>query len=172
MSVLVVRPDGAEGAPPACQPHLLPCEVAYTGAAPVSAYFRPTAVDDSDTLCHFRGRELRGRKLNLPPGYDGLVRAARVRPPPGTPDRACEVHVLRHGCLRALPQVVQDTLAASIADAEERRWVQRGTFSELTYWKHDEAPAPTDPLVKCIEWAELAAVLHAHHGPPPVDSCA
>jgi hypothetical protein len=74
------------------------------------------------------------------------------------------VHLFFLACFARLSQVVQDTLAASIADAEERRWVQRGTFSELTYWKHDEAPVGMDPLSKCIEWAQLASVLHAHHG--------
>lgn len=59
--------------------------------------------------------------------------------------------------------VLQDTLAASIADGEERRWVQRGTFSQFTYWKHDEDPTSTDPLAKCVEWARIASVLHAHH---------
>ena len=60
-------------------------------------------------------------------------------------------------------QVLQDTLAASISDSEERRWVQRGTFSEFTYWKHDEVPTQADALAKCLEWAQIASVLHGHH---------
>jgi len=85
MSVKVVQREGQDGTSPSCHPHLLPCEVSYTGAAPVSAYFRPSPVDASDDVCHFRGRELRGRKLPLPAGYTGLVRSPLLPLRPATP---------------------------------------------------------------------------------------
>lgn len=76
---------------------------------------------------------------------------------------------MAHARLHPPCQVLQDTLAASIADGEERRWVERGHFTEFTYWKHDDVPTVTDSLAKCVEWARIAAVLHAHHGEGDAD---
>ena len=75
------------------------------------------------------------------------------------------MHVHRRTLRRR--QVLQDTVAASIADGEERRWVERGTFSELGYWKHDDPTAATDPMAKAMDFCLLAGVLHGHHAPPP-----
>lgn len=76
MSVKVVQPP-SESPSTECHPHLLPCEIRHTGAAPVSAYFKPTSLGDAnDVICHFRGRELHGRTRQLPEGYEGLVSAA------------------------------------------------------------------------------------------------
>ena len=78
---------------------------------------------------------------------------------------AATMHVHRRSLRRR--QVLQDTVAASIADGEERRWVERGTFSELGYWKHDDPTAATDPMAKAMDFCLLAGVLHGHHAPPP-----
>ena len=56
--------------------------------------------------------------------------------------------------------ILQDTLAHSLSDQEKRTWVNRGSFDELTYWKHDEAPNDSDPLAQCMNFARMACVLH------------
>uniref|UniRef100_UPI00358FF70B ribonuclease H2 subunit C n=1 Tax=Myxine glutinosa TaxID=7769 RepID=UPI00358FF70B len=63
--------------------HFLPCQVKCTGPAPVSCYFTPaiskTDEDEVKTVS-FRGYELKGKELSLPPDYVGLV--LREDPPP------------------------------------------------------------------------------------------
>ena len=76
----------------AVAPHLVPCEISYTGPAPVSMYFKPhapAAGSNAPSEAALRGRQLRGRALELPDGVRGAV--------------------------------LQDTVQASVADGEERR---------------------------------------------------
>ena len=91
-------------------------------------------------LAALRGRQLRGRALELPDGVRGAV--------------------------------LQDTVQASVADGEERRWVHTGSFDALTYWKHDDAPTAHDAAARTLEWVKLAQVLHAEHADeaaPPIE---
>ncbi|XP_032806129.2 ribonuclease H2 subunit C [Petromyzon marinus] len=55
--------------------HRLPCRVHCTGPARVAAFFSPAVrTGDGDELkTSFRGRELKGRAVPLPPGYSGVV---------------------------------------------------------------------------------------------------
>ena len=48
------------------QVHLLPCKIAYDGAAPVATYFKP-----SHDTAHFRGKELKSKIFTLPEGSTG-----------------------------------------------------------------------------------------------------
>ena len=41
--------------------------------------------------------------------------------------------------------------------------MHRGTVESFTYWKHDERPAGDEPILKAMNWAHLASVLHADH---------
>ena len=58
-------------AAPAAEPkearvHLLPCEVKYTGLAPVNTYFKPHQAEPNGPVeAAFRGRDLRGREVRL-----------------------------------------------------------------------------------------------------------
>lgn len=65
--------------------------------------------------------------------------------------------------------VLQDTKEGRMGETEDRRWVQKRSFSTLTYWSHDDAPAKSDPLFKCMRFAELAEVLHRNHLPEVED---
>ncbi|KAI9199468.1 ribonuclease H2, subunit C [Polychytrium aggregatum] len=63
--------------------HLLPCRIGYSGPAKVDQYFvvtpRPStdhpASSTAEWESSFRGRALRGRTVQLPPGYKGTVYA-------------------------------------------------------------------------------------------------
>ena len=59
--------------------------------------------------------------------------------------------------------VLQDTVQASVADGEERRWLLKGTFDGVAFWKHDDPPLEGDSMAKCMRWASIADVLHADH---------
>ena len=116
--------------------HLLPCDVKYSGAAPVSTYFKPRAAAGSDVgeqqlEAHFRGRKLHGVVLETPAGYTGAV--------------------------------LQDTLQSSIADGEARRWMHRGAVESFAYWKHDERANGDEPVLKAMRWTRIASALHGDH---------
>lgn len=46
-------------------------------------------------------------------------------------------------------------------------WAATAVFSHLHYYNHDAAPLRGDGLRRCLEWAELSALVHA-----PVDPAA
>lgn len=52
--------------------HMLPCEVQFTGSAPVGAYFKPKQKGAAVEAC-FRGRQLRGRRVKPPSGFVGAI---------------------------------------------------------------------------------------------------
>lgn len=47
-------------------------------------------------------------------------------------------------------------------------WVGSEAFSHLHYYNHDAAPLRGDALRRCIEWASLAATVHAPIAPAAV----
>ncbi|KAK9916495.1 hypothetical protein WJX75_003327 [Coccomyxa subellipsoidea] len=58
--------------------HWLPCSINYTGVAKVSAYFLPSptgAIVDGKAIqeAFFRGRQLKGTRLQLPSGFHGRI---------------------------------------------------------------------------------------------------
>lgn len=113
--------------------HLLPCEVQHTGSAPVSMYFKPEPVEGRPD--HMLAA-FRGRKLC----------GVTLRPPEGY-----------------VGAMLQDTMQAEVADGEDRRWMHRGAVQSFTYWKQDEFPTEQDSILRCMQWAGVASVLHAHH---------
>ena len=40
-------------------------------------------------------------------------------------------------------------------------WEAQARFDAVYHWNHDAAPAQGDPLRRCLDWASLAAALHA-----------
>ena len=52
--------------------HLLPCAIEYDGTAPVKSFFRVSTEADGTHRSHFRGRELRGKLVDLPDTVEGL----------------------------------------------------------------------------------------------------
>lgn len=60
--------------------------------------------------------------------------------------------------------MLADTKAADVADGEDRRWLHKGIIDTFTYWKHDELPHDEEPILKAMQWAALADVLHGDVG--------
>lgn len=56
--------------------------------------------------------------------------------------------------------LLQDTVQATVADGEERRWLHKGAIASFTVWKHDELPHDDEPIFKCMRIAALANALH------------
>ena len=105
----------------------------HTGPARVSTYFKVSEVTGQPGV---REGAFRGRKL--------MGRVATL------PD----------GFRGA---VLQDTKEGQVGETEERRWLHKRSFDQLTYWQHDDVPLGNEPFLKAIRFAALADVLHADH---------
>lgn len=127
-------------------PNILPCAIKHNG--PVSAaerYWNPSTEQDGTTTSFFRGRKLRGKKLVLPEGYEGVVLqktgkkvvAEASMPIPGAEHGAEDV---------SAPKEI-DTLVMD----------QHATFGEIMVWDHEAVPEGADVYVKGIqEWIGFA----------------
>ncbi|KAL4896238.1 ribonuclease H2 subunit C [Aspergillus ambiguus] len=125
-----------------CTPNILPCRVHHDG--PIKSVERfwtpfPDEKDQPVQTAHFRGRKLRGRRVAVPEGYEGVVAipTERVIPSKGADndDSAPEEPI----------KVLE----------------QQSTFVEVMVWGHEITPAPDDPFVKGVEeWIKLAEAMH------------
>ena len=105
----------------------------HTGTARVSTYFKVT---EDAKRPGVRESAFRGRRL--------YGRQAEL--PPGYAGA-----------------VLEDTKKGQVGETEERRWLQKRSFSKLTYWQHDDVPLGSEPFFKAMRFASLADVLHAEH---------
>ncbi|CAG8098757.1 unnamed protein product [Penicillium salamii] len=99
----------------------------------------PQCLDNTETS-HFRGRKLRGRRVALPDGYQGVVAVPtdRVLPPTQQPD---------------------NDNAHDESEMEEPVKIleTQGTFDDIVVWGHETVPAADDTFVKGVEeWLQFA----------------
>ncbi|KAJ2375801.1 hypothetical protein IW150_002344 [Coemansia sp. RSA 2607] len=127
--------------------HLLPCSIKYDGPAKTDTYFLPVPLVEtgkSDTYeAAFRGRQLFGLKVTLPPSYVGQV-VIETTAQDSTHDSAFESEIAEE------PAAVQRELLAV------------SNFEKLTVWEHDRVPAADDDeFITSLEWIDVAASIHA-----------
>ncbi|KAL2814065.1 ribonuclease H2 subunit C [Aspergillus cavernicola] len=133
-----------------CTPNILPCRIHHDG--PVNSldrYWTPVSDEKDKNLqtAYFRGRKLRGRWVQIPEGYEGVVASHTDREMPGTTDNA----------------------SVSGEDAEQEEPVKilekQATFGGYVVWGHEMIPAADDPFVKGVEeWVKFAEAMHIEHG--------
>ncbi|KAI2128172.1 hypothetical protein LOZ31_002159 [Ophidiomyces ophidiicola] len=94
---------------------------------------------------YFRGRKLRGRRVALPEGYQGVV---------ATPtDKKLEKKApddLPYGSSRSLTGADCDDQGDDDVEPPPTILEMRGTFNELMVWDHERIPVADDPFVKGI----------------------
>ncbi|KAL1965015.1 hypothetical protein VTN77DRAFT_6215 [Rasamsonia byssochlamydoides] len=134
-----------------CTPNILPCRVHHDGPVEVSKrYWNPVKDDNGNAqTAYFRGRKLRGRRVALPEGYEGVVAVPTDRILPSSN-----------------PDVKPD--GATNGDAEEPVKIleKQATFNEFVVWGHEVLPAADDPFVKGVEeWLKFAEAMHSSAPP-------
>lgn len=127
-------------------PNLLPCAIKHNG--PVNAaerYWKPEVDKDGHDTAYFRGRKLRGKTVQVPEGYSGVVLEKTdqvlIRP--------------------KLPSIVDvdDELDEDAEDRpiETKVMNQKGAFDKVIVWGHESLPADDDAYVRGIhEWIQFA----------------
>ncbi|KKA25246.1 Ribonuclease H2 subunit C, partial [Rasamsonia emersonii CBS 393.64] len=109
---------------------------------------------------YFRGRKLRGRRVELPEGYEGVVAVPTDRILPAS----------NPGVKTDYSQNEQD--GAIDGDSEEPVKVleKQATFNEFVVWGHEVLPAADDPFVKGVEeWLKFAEAMHSS-APPSTEN--
>ncbi|PNI93735.1 RNASEH2C isoform 3 [Pan troglodytes] len=140
--------------------HLLPCEVAVDGPAPVGRFFTPAIRQGPEGLeVSFRGRCLRGEEVAVPPGLVGYVMVTEEK----------EVSMGK-----------PDPLRDSGTDDQEEEPLERdfdrfigatANFSRFTLWGLETIPGPDAKVRGALTWPSLAAAVSRRGVPscPRVD---
>ncbi|KAL4754465.1 hypothetical protein BDW72DRAFT_166226 [Aspergillus terricola var. indicus] len=132
-----------------CTPNILPCRIHYDGLVEsVNRYWTPITDEDDKGLqtAYFRGRRLRGRRVQLPEGYEGVVVTHTEREMPTATDH---VTVSSEGEHNKPVKLLE----------------KQATFGEYVVWGHEVIPAADDSFVKGVEeWVQFAEVMHTDNG--------
>ncbi|PYI28380.1 ribonuclease H2 subunit C [Aspergillus indologenus CBS 114.80] len=137
-------------------PNILPCKIHYDGpVTTLNRYWEPQADEkEKDVqIAYFRGRRLKGRRVAIPEGYEGVIatRTDRVLPPTRNEDEADVEEVQPEEPVKILEK--------------------QGTFDEYMVWGHELVPAADDAFVKGVEeWIKLAEAMHGQPSSEPKPS--
>jgi ribonuclease H2 subunit C len=131
-----------------CTPNILPCRIHHDGLVEtLDRYWYPVSDEKDESLqtAYFRGRRLRGRRIAIPDGYQGIVAQPTERVlPPKRRDPGYEAENI---------QVEQEEPTKVLE--------KQATFDEFMVWGHEELPAADDAFVKGVEeWLKMAEALH------------
>lgn len=154
-SLLLQKRTNSASTASKCTINALPCQVNHTGPVDASPhYWNPTTVpnDDKSSTSYFRGRRLRGRKVIIPEGYEGVVlkktgRSVVQRVGGGSDDGW------------AARGDLEDEEEGDDEDNEEMQVVEQvAAFDHVVVWNHEVLPDPLeDPYSKGItEWIGFA----------------
>ncbi|KAL4980843.1 ribonuclease H2 non-catalytic subunit-domain-containing protein [Aspergillus desertorum] len=132
-----------------CTPNILPCRIHHDGPVQsVNRYWTPTtdAKDEDLQTAYFRGRRLRGRRVQIPKGYEGVVVAHTDRELPTAKDH--------------------ETVGEEDENDEPIKVLEKqATFRDYMVWGHEVIPAADDPFIKGVEeWVKFAEVMHTNNG--------
>lgn len=122
--------------------HVLPCNVSFSGKAPVSVYFQPARLNDTTDAACFRGRGLLARtsppelESSSPHAIDADVRLLRVRP---------NAHATDVGVVQSLA-----------SSRSLREWHHEHDPKMLSIVKQNNA----NRLVQARNWCRVAEALH------------
>ncbi|OAX83718.1 hypothetical protein ACJ72_01918 [Emergomyces africanus] len=155
-------------------PNILPCRIHHDGPVNISSRYWKPVVDDGNpdtATAYFRGRKLRGRRVLIPEGYQGVVASQtdpnlKLAPPgPGTKQKTDQRHA----------RINFDDQDRTDEDDEDEDFEpvttildSQGTFSDFMVWDHEKLPPDDDPFVKVVsEWIRFAEAIHASPADTP-----
>ncbi|EEQ83260.2 uncharacterized protein BDCG_00065 [Blastomyces dermatitidis ER-3] len=150
-------------------PNILPCRIHHDGPVEISARYWNPVVDESNpdtATAYFRGRRLRGRRVLIPEGYEGVLAST---------DSSLQLAALESGTKKNDQgrshrnfDLEEDEDDDHHDDSDEDYWKsfavveKQGSFSDFMVWDHEKVPAADDPFVKGVsEWIRFAEAMHA-----------
>ncbi|KAE8146313.1 ribonuclease H-like domain-containing protein [Aspergillus avenaceus] len=124
--------------------NILPCRIHHDGPVEsVRQYWKavPDEQDKNLQTAHFRGRKLRGRRVAIPEGYEGVVALPTDRVIPPT----------QSGVNDGNDEAVEPVKVLE----------KQATFNDYVVWGHELIPAADDSFVKGVEeWVKFAEAMH------------
>ncbi|KZZ96185.1 Ribonuclease H2, subunit C [Ascosphaera apis ARSEF 7405] len=130
-------------------PNILPCRIHHDGPVDISERYWSPEVNAGEVCesVHFRGRRLKGRKVVLPEGYEGLVVTKTDK-------------VLKSDNHKSHYEEDEDEQLKE-QEAEPTIITADGTFSEFMIWGHEAVPEDRGPYIKGIEeWIAFSQKIH------------
>ncbi|PGH01521.1 ribonuclease H2 subunit C [Blastomyces parvus] len=139
-------------------PNILPCRIHHDGPVEISTRYWNPVVDESNpdtATAYFRGRKLRGRRVPIPDGYEGVIACTN----------SLESEAKNNDQGRRHRNF--DLEDEEDDDNDEDYWKsftiveKQGSFSDFMVWDHEKVPAADDPFVKGVsEWIRFAEAMH------------
>lgn len=127
-------------------PNLLPCTIKHNGPVPIKKrYWKPEAAEDGRRTAYLRGRKLRGREIQVPTGYQGMV----LQKTEELLDTKLDIpHV---------PENEGDEDIDGEQPVEVKLMQPEGTFDRMIIWGHEAIPEANQQHIKGMEeWIGLA----------------
>jgi len=121
--------------------HMMPFSIDFDGPAPIKSFFPISEEKGGVKTAYFRGREMRGKSLVLPPQVVGLCMS-------------------QSGAVSSNSEHASGASVASVASANAGKvWRADGHFNSLTVWQHDVLP-DMQMLEDSIDWFKVAKGVH------------
>ncbi|KAJ6141627.1 ribonuclease H2 subunit C [Penicillium chermesinum] len=123
-------------------PNVLPCRIHHDGPIEALERFWAPASNPKDSVptAFFRGRKLRGRRVAIPDGYQGVVATPTDRVLPKSPPKNQDADI----------EIVEPEEPVKVLETQ-------GTFENMVVWGHEIIPASDDTFVKGVEeWIRFA----------------
>ncbi|KLJ12032.1 hypothetical protein EMPG_12867 [Blastomyces silverae] len=150
-------------------PNILPCRIHHDGPVEISTRYWNPIVDESNpdtATAYFRGRRLRGRRVVIPEGYEGVLASTDSGLQPAA---TLESGTKKNDQGRSHRDFdLEDDDDDDDDDNDEDYWKsfaiveKQGSFSDFMVWDHEKLPAADDPFVKGVsEWIRFAEAMHA-----------
>ncbi|EXJ84832.1 hypothetical protein A1O3_05505 [Capronia epimyces CBS 606.96] len=139
-----------------CTANVLPCRIHHDGPTKVTKrYWSPQGEKDGTQTSHFRGRRLRGRVIQLPDGYQGVVAKSTDRyvPQPAN-NQSGPTYTAVSDDIEMQDEEDEPPEPVKVLEA-------LSSFDKVVVWGHDHVPTSEDLFVKGLEeWISFAEAIH------------
>jgi ribonuclease H2 subunit C len=154
--MLAIQPSN-NGSTKKVIPNILPCAIKHNGPVNASPRYWDPQEDDSEnkaSTVYFRGRKLRGRRVDVPEGYTGVVLQKTDTLSTSTKGNgaamADRLRRMEEGEDEDEDMVMDEPVEVKVLE-------QKGRFDEIRVWGHDAVPEADDVFVKGVqEWIGFA----------------
>ena len=128
--------------------NILPCVIDLNGTVEnIESYFLVKQPEEGKYRASFRGRALKGIKIDLPTKYRGLIIETQT---PQSTNKEKEKKRKR-----------DSSDEEKIEEAKIRKASILNSFDSFFYWQHDDEPSTESLPFQWFEWPHISRVLHS-----------
>jgi len=138
----------------------------YSGSAKISQFFLIESIPEQDHVpgylrSFFRGKEVRGTKINIPKNYTGLI--IREKQSKDEDDQLGMEEEEEEQENKSKNKSKNWTIVNAQEDDDDDEDLLKGNrvFQEFHYWNREVTPSKNDRIHKWFKWMELSENIHA-----------